>query len=298
MNTLSKALILAFFAMTGAVAITHARVPEGWRLEPSALPAGTVITHDMSYGNSAQETYDVYAPGNVHAAPVIFMVHGGGWKRGDKAARGVVENKVSHWLPKGFVFVSVDYPMLPDATPLQQATFVGKALAVAQREAPSWGGDPHAFVLMGHSAGAHLVSLISAEPRLATSQGALPWLGTVALDSAAFNVTTIMQSRHLGLYDNAFGSDPAAWSAASPIAQLHSQIAPFLAVCSSRRADSCAQARAFADKAKTYGSRVDVLPQDLRHGVINKALGEPGDYTAAVDAFLASLAPSLGARLH
>ncbi|MBS0486072.1 MAG: alpha/beta hydrolase [Proteobacteria bacterium] len=298
MNTLSKALILAFFAMTGAVAITHARVPEGWRLEPSALPAGTVITHDMSYGNSAQETYDVYAPGNVHAAPVIFMVHGGGWKRGDKAARGVVENKVSHWLPKGFVFVSVDYPMLPDATPLQQATFVGKALAVAQRDAPRWGGDPHAFVLMGHSAGAHLVSLISAEPRLATSQGALPWLGTVALDSAAFNVTTIMQSRHLGLYDNAFGSDPAAWSAASPIAQLHSQIAPFLAVCSSRRADSCAQARAFADKAKTYGSRVDVLPQDLRHGVINKALGEPGDYTAAVDAFLASLAPSLGARLH
>ncbi|HMM57637.1 MAG: alpha/beta hydrolase [Xanthomonadales bacterium PRO7] len=305
MNTIRNVLIFACLAFAaGAVG----QSPGHWRgasgpqarrsVDATRLPPGTVVLPDQHYAAGEDQTFDVYAPPGAHAAPVIFMVHGGGWKRGDKAARGVVENKVSHWLPKGFVFVSVDYPMLPDATPLQQATFVGKALAVAQREAPSWGGDPHAFVLMGHSAGAHLVSLISAEPRLATSQGALPWLGTVALDSAAFNVTPIMQSRHLGLYDNAFGSDPAAWSAASPIAQLHSQIAPFLAVCSSRRADSCAQARAFADKAKTYGSRVDVLPQDLRHGVINKALGEPGDYTAAVDAFLASLAPSLGARLH
>ncbi|HET7929925.1 MAG TPA: alpha/beta hydrolase fold domain-containing protein, partial [Rhodanobacteraceae bacterium] len=192
----------------------------------------------------------------------------------------------------------VDYPMLPDAKPLQQAQYVGKALAVAQHDAAQWGGDATKFVLMGHSAGAHLVSLISAEPSLALSQGAQPWLGTVALDSAAFDVTTIMQSRHARLYDEAFGSDPADWNAASPIRQLQAKIAPFLAVCSSQRRNSCNQARAFAARAQGFGSRVQVLPEDLRHGEINAELGEPSAYTASVDAFLASIDPTLAARLH
>jgi acetyl esterase/lipase len=235
---------------------------------------------------------------DAHAAPVIFMVHGGGWRRGDKAARGVVQNKVSHWGLRGIIVVSVDYPMLPDASPLQQARFVARALAAAQRDAPRWGGDPRKFVLMGHSAGAHLVSLISAEPALATDQGALPWLGTVALDSAAYDIATIMQAPHLRLYDEAFGNDPATWAAASPIVQLHARIAPFLAVCSSWRPESCGQADAFTAKARGLGARAAVLPEEMRHGAINAALGEPSAYTAAVDRFLASLDPALADRLH
>lgn len=238
------------------------------------------------------------APADARNAPVVFMVHGGGWRRGDKSARGVVQNKVSHWVPRGIIVVSVDYPMLPDTPPLQQAGEVGMALAAAQRDASQWGGDPRKFVLMGHSAGAHLVALISAEPALATGRGALPWLGTVALDSAAYNVTAIMQARHLRLYDEAFGSDPAAWVAASPIAQLETRTAPFLAVCSSRRSDSCAQAQAFAKKARGLGARVEVLPEDLGHGEINQTLGGTSAYTAAVDQFLASLDPALTTRLH
>lgn len=267
-------------------------------LDPAALPAGVRLIRDVRYGDDSLETFDVYVPAHANAAPVIFMAHGGGWRRGHKAARNVVEAKVAHWVPRGFILVSVDYPMLPGTPPLQQARDVALALATAQREAGQWGGDAGSFVLMGHSAGAHLVSLISAEPSLAISQGALPWLGTVALDSAAFDVSRIMQARHLRLYDQAFGSDPATWAAASPALQVSAKIAPFLAVCSSRRANSCGQARGFARKAGGFGSRVEVLPEDLSHGEINAQLGVPSEYTARVDAFLASLGPSLAARLH
>jgi acetyl esterase/lipase len=266
-----------------------------WRA--AQIPAGITILRDVHYGDGAHETFDVYAPANARGAPVIFMVHGGAWRFGDKSARGVVQNKVAHWVPRGAVVVSVDYPMLPDTPPLQQARDLGRALAAAQRDAPRWGGDPRKFVLMGHSAGAHLVALISAEPALATSQGALPWLGTVALDSAAYNVATIMQARHLRLYDRAFGSDPAAWAAVSPIVQLQTEIAPFLAVCSSRRADSCRQALAFAAKARGLGVRVQVLPEDLSHGEIDATLGAPSAYTAAVDRFLAGLDPAFAMPL-
>lgn len=274
------------------------RPAAGRMLDPAALPAGIRVIRDVRYGSGPLETFDVYAPSDAHDAPVILMVHGGGWRRGDKRARRVVENKVAHWVPRGFVFVSVDYPLLPGTPPLQQAREIGKALAAAPRAAPQWGGDARRFVLMGHSAGAHLVSLVSAEPSLATAQGALPWLGTVALDSAAFDVAAIMRARHPRLYDEAFGSDPAVWTAVSPTLQVASRIVPFLAVCSSQRPNSCVQARRFAEQARRFGSRAHVLPEDLSHGEINAGLGLASDYTRRVDAFLASLDSSLAARLH
>lgn len=304
MNMFSRVALIACLSICAAIAAPRGTMPghgsatAGRHLDPTTLPAGTVIKHDLRYGERANEVYDVYAPPDAHAAPVIFMVHGGGWRRGDKQARGVVQNKVAHWVPRGVIVVSVNYPMLPDAAPLQQARYIGKALATVQRDAPQWGGDPNAFVLMGHSAGSHLVSLLTADPTLATVQGAKPWLGTVALDSAAFDVTKIMQHQHFGLYDQAFGTDPNVWAQASPTAQVKSKIAPLLAVCSSQRTESCAQARGFADKANGFGSRVEVLPEDLNHGQINAQLGEASDYTAKVDAFLASLDPMLAKKLR
>ncbi|EIM03891.1 hypothetical protein LRK24_08670 [Rhodanobacter denitrificans] len=111
----------------------------------------------------------------------------------------------------------------------------------------------------------------------------------MALDSAALDVVQIMQSRHLRLYDRAFGDDRAGWLAASPLQQLQAPAAPFLEVCSSRRADACPQAQAFVDKAVALGTRAQLLPEDLSHEQINEQLGAPGDYTTEVEAFLRSL---------
>jgi len=259
------------------------------RNEPLSLPAGAQADRNIAYGPDADQTMDVYRPANAQNAPVIFMVHGGGWARGDKEAAGVVNNKVAHWLPKGYIVVSVGYRLVPQVTPIGEAQDVARALAFAQGKAREWGGDPSRFVLMGHSAGAHLVTLLSAEPSFAANAGAGSWLGTVALDSAAYNVVDIMQQQHFGLYDKAFGNDQQLWRDASPTLRLARAPVPMLLVCSSRRADSCAQAQGFAEKAKSLGGRVSVFPIDLRHGEINADLGAGGDLTMQVDGFLHSL---------
>jgi len=261
------------------------------------LPAGIRIVRDVAYGNAARQRFDVYAPMQAHDAPVILLVHGGAWMFGDKSARGVIENKVSRWVPRGIIVVSIDYRMLPEAPVPQQAQDVAKALAFAQRHASSWGGDPRKFILMGHSAGAHLVTLVSAEPSLAREQGASPWLGTVALDSAAYDVARLVQGPHYRFYDRVFGSDPAAWAAASPKQQLEARIAPFLAVCSSQRRESCPQARDFVAKAESFGTRTQLLEEDKSHEEINKELGADAGYTAQVEAFLRSLDPSIAELL-
>ena len=257
--------------------------------QPLVLPPGAQVDRDLAYGPDPAQRLDVYRPANAQNAPVIFMVHGGGWRRGDKDAAGVVNNKVEHWLPKGYIVISVGYRLVPDVTPIGEAQDVAKALAMAQDKARSWGGDPSRFVLMGHSAGAHLVSLLTSAPSIASNAGAGPWLGTVVLDSAAYNVVDIMQKKHFGLYDEAFGNDQQLWRDASPILRLSSAPVPMLLVCSSQRADSCAQASAFADKARSLGGRVSVYPIEMRHGEINAQLGAPGDLTVQVDNFLHSL---------
>lgn len=244
---------------------------------------------DVPYGPDARQRLDAYVPAEAKSAPVVFMVHGGAWAIGDKAAGRVVTHKVAHWLPQGYIVVSVNYRMLPQAEPLEQARDVARALALAQARAASWGGDRQRFILMGHSAGAHLVALLNAMPSLTEGLGVSPWLGTVLLDSAALDVVQIMQGRHMRLYDRAFGRRPAGWPQASPYHALKQATAPILAVCSTQREDSCPQAERFVDKALSLGSQASMLQQNLSHMDINQTLGQDGPYTGAVDAFLQTL---------
>ena len=251
-------------------------------------PAGTRIVPDISYGPDPAQRFDVYVSTQppTSPAPVIFFVHGGGWSRGDKTNGRVIEPKVAHWVAEGYVVISANYRMLP--TPVaQQADDVAAAIAFAQSQAPLWGGDPKRFILMGHSAGAHLVALISAGAHTAAKPQ--PWRGSVLLDSAALDVPAIMDNRHLGLYDRAFGADPQQWLVVSPIAQLARATPPMLAVCSSRRRESCGQADRFAAKANGLGGHVLVLREGLSHMEINATLGAASDYTTQVDAFMQSL---------
>ena len=264
----------------------------------AAMPGDVAVVRDVAYGADRKQRFDVYAPTGVRNAPVILMVHGGGWRIGDKRSRGVVENKVARWSRAGIVVISVNYRMLPGTDPVEQARDVARALAAAQARMTEWGGDPNRVVLMGHSAGAHIVALIDANPALATALGARAWLGAVILDSAALDIVQTMERPHAALYDAAFGTDRTYWREASPYHHLAAGAKPLLMVCSSRRSDSCRAARRLAAKATSVGVRAEVLPVALSHAAIDARLGLPGAYTDGVEAFLASLDPVLGRALE
>jgi arylformamidase len=260
--------------------------------DATPLPPGTTVLRDLRYGGDPREAVDVYLPaaGTRGARPVVVMVHGGAWRIGDKASPGVVGAKAAHWLAQGAVFVSVGYRMLPGRDALAQAEDVAQALAFVQAQATQWGADSRRVVLAGHSAGAHLVALVAADPAAWRDRGVRPWLGTLVLDSAALDIESVMRRRHLPFYDAAFGASPRTWAAASPLRRLSAAAGPMLVVCSTQRRDQpCTQANAFAARATALGVRVEVLPQALSHLEVNRTLGTPGAYTAAVDRFLASL---------
>lgn len=256
----------------------------------SALPDGARALSDISYGFDARHRMDVYIPPQAENAPVILMVHGGAWRFGDKGMRRVHENKARHWLSRGYIFVSTNYRLVPDTDVLGQADDVARALAFVQKEAPGWGGDASQVLLMGHSAGAHLVALVLADPAIADEQGAQAAVtGGVLLDSGALDLVSIMEAPHYRLYERAFGDDPGFWRSASPLHRLRGVPAPMLVVCSTRRSDACPPSHDFASAAIDLGGRAEVLELPLGHSEINEELGRPGGYTDAVDEFLFSL---------
>src|SRR5437763_1082452 len=73
---------------------------------------GQTIKRGIDYTELADEkrTLDVYAPAGAKDLPVVFWIHGGGWQSGDKSD---VKLKPQWFMDKGFVFVSINYRLLP-----------------------------------------------------------------------------------------------------------------------------------------------------------------------------------------
>jgi acetyl esterase/lipase len=140
---------------------------------------------------------------------------------------------------------------------------------------------------MGHSAGAHLVALMTAGETLAAGHALTPWRAAVAIYTAAYDLVSLMQARHFALHDLAFGTDPQAWRRASPLHRLNARPdMAWMLVCSSHRPRACGAVQTMAERVRALGGRATVLTVALGHLEINRQLGLDADHTAAVDAFI------------
>src|ERR1700693_3063880 len=109
-----------------------------------------------------RQMLDVYAPTTGKNMPVVVWIHGGGWRRGDKAD---VHNKPKAFTEKGFVLVSISYRFVPNVTVDQIAGDVAKAIRWTHDHAKDYGGDPNTIIVAGPSAGAQLAALICTDDR-------------------------------------------------------------------------------------------------------------------------------------
>jgi acetyl esterase/lipase len=244
---------------------------------------------------------DLYPQPYGERAPVVVWVHGGGWMLGDKANQ--LADKVTHFASEGVLFVSVNYRLSPQASdnpapdrvmhPVH-AQDVARALAWVKAHAAEYGGDPDRVALIGHSAGGHLVSLVATAPEFLGAHGWGPSAVrcTAALDTEGYDIPGAMAGAgalQRKLYENAFGTDPATWTAASPITHVKAGagIGPFL-VARRGSADRQARANDFRDALLAAGipvTVVDVSAYD--HEGVNDAVGRSGEtvLTPALETF-------------
>lgn len=248
------------------------------------------VNVDVPYGLDEAQKYDVYLPENRTNAPIIVMVHGGAWTDGDKQEDGVARAKAGYFVARGYIFVSLNYRLLPKSDPLIQAADVALGIANIQKNAAKWNGDSNKIVLMGSGAGGHITALLSSNPSLASDQGASIWAAAVVLETAAFNVPAIMSSSHHALYDTAFGSNVEFWEDSSPTHIIDASGVPILIVCSTQsNEDTCGKANAFKQTADDKGVDVTVSPQGLAPLDINGQVGVATSYTDTIAGYIDSV---------
>ena len=250
-------------------------------------------TVEHAYGADPKQRLDLVKPAGIANAPVLLFVHGGGWSIGDKAH--AAPDKARWANSKGWAFASANYRLVPQATVEQQAADVASAIAWLRANAAKEGLDPNRIVLMGHSAGAHLVALVGTDPSYLKSAG-VPMSavrGVILLDGAGYDVPT-QASAEMNvvrpMYEAAFSTDPKRQAALSPTRHTGApNVGRWLILPIERRADSQAQSKGLADALNRAGASATVvaIPGES-HGSLNKGLGEAGDFaTEQVDVFLA-----------
>jgi arylformamidase len=294
-------------AMVAALLLILPAVPAGARVEHPGIEYGAI---PGQHGSLNQ--LDVYAPDGVSAdlRPIVVYVHGGGWMIGDKGNR--IDDKAKLFTDAGYLFASVNYRLSPDISsnppdfdadrvrfPTQPED-VARAVAWIAENARAYGGDPDSILLIGHSAGAHLISLVGTNPEFTKRAGieSEQLIGVVALDTETFEVArdaapsgTPPGQRQLLLW-NAFGTPEEeaanpAWDAASPLLHAGLDDPPHLFVTQAARPNRIALNQEMATALGQDPEGVVRVPLD--HPGINDAVGAPGDPTgesAAIVAFM------------
>ncbi|MBS1239570.1 MAG: esterase [Proteobacteria bacterium] len=251
----------------------------------------------LSYGRDRAQQLDFWhAQGGRGPAPLVLFVHGGGWSKGSKD-NATGKAKGPHFTAIGYNFASMNYRLVPDATVDQQAQDVADAVAALVKRADALGIDRRKVVLMGHSAGAHLVALVGTDPRYLKAAGLSESdiAGIVPIDGAAYDVPEQMKFARGpwlgGMFDEAFGKDVARQRALSPTLHAAAPNAPAFLLLHVQRPDGKRQSEELAEALRKAGTDVTIrgFPGNglLGHMKINRSLGDPEyEATPVVDAWL------------
>ncbi|NOS93615.1 MAG: alpha/beta hydrolase [Cyclobacteriaceae bacterium] len=242
---------------------------------------------------------DLYHFGTTNATkPVVVYVHGGAWAVGDKA--NSISNKTNLFSSLGYVFVSVNYRLSPstassDPNRIKFPTHsedVADAVKWLYDNIATYGGDKQKMVLLGHSAGAHLVSLTGTSAQFLPAKGiSLSALkGVASIDTEGYDVATQCNEGN-DTYLNAFGSNSADWTKASPIAQVVSgTVYPRFFIAKRGTTTRIAISDDFITKLQSAGVTVSqVTGSQYDHEGINDAIGAPNEtiITEPLKTFLA-----------
>ena len=274
---------------------------------PETAPTGcspsegpTTVAYRTVPGFDADLTsLDIHLPASAECdAPVVMWVHGGGYRTGDKA--NGMRDKVRLFNDAGWIVVSVNYRL---TVPGQDASAqfpdhyddVAAAIAWVHDHIDSYGGDPTRIALLGHSAGADIVSNVVTNPtyldavglELSSVRCAGP-LDTEGFDKTAATATDPDGEREL--WKAALGNNPdyAAATSATLLIEPDIGIPPMIGVVRGTPLRQQIQTE-FLDTLIANGiAATSIDARALTHGDVNANIGAPDDtvMTAPLMAFL------------
>lgn len=186
---------------------------------------------DISYLTSTQEEtpfLNVFTPRKeaTKKLPVVIFVHGGDWNAGNKDIYGFLGR---NFAKNNIVTVIPNYSLSPNANYDTMAEQIAQSVQWTKDHIADYGGDEEQIFLMGHSAGGHLIALISTNPKYLNDINIIK--GVILNDAAGLDMKSYLEKRpptNENNYDVTWTKNRENWKDASPVYFLSESVPPFL----------------------------------------------------------------------
>ncbi len=279
-----RLIFLAFFIALLPCTLSSAQQP------PAPKTFETKIIRNIAYyqgpdADPVRHRLDIYLPKDQKDFPVLFMVHGGAWIRGNKDHLGIYSALARTFTRHGIAVVCPNYRLSPKVQHPEHIRDVARAFAWTYQNVDKYGGRPDEIFVSGHSAGGHLCSLLATDKTylkeqglsLRTIKGAIPLSGLFTIPNEP-------------IYEIPFGKNRDAHKNASPIQHVRAGQPPFLIILGDNELPGCdgPQANAFckALKAKDVDSQVLIVPRRNHMSIIVNAVLDTDPVARAMLSFI------------
>ena len=130
---------------------------------------GIAVKRDIVFDSASMQKMDIYLPpGTDKKHGVIVFFYGGRWSSGSKSDYAFVG---AAFAKAGYVVAIPDYRKYPDVRFPVFAQDAAAAVAWTADNIGSYGGDTSRIFVAGHSSGAHIGALISADAHYLAALG-------------------------------------------------------------------------------------------------------------------------------
>jgi acetyl esterase/lipase len=174
---------------------------------------------DMAYGDK-EPHYLRFWKAKSFKAPVVVFVHGGSWRSGTYL-ESVGSAKVGYLFDQGYAFSTVNYSLIPSVCVEEQVQEGANAVGYLVKNAGQLHIDPKRVILMGHSSGAHVATLLETDPKYLEQAGTSVHVvqAVISLDGSNYNALAEIIDSPGSVAENAIyglSSDPERLRAMSP----------------------------------------------------------------------------------
>lgn len=212
------------------------------------LPDGVVAENNVVYATLPDTPYgkrelhlDLFRPKKMGKYPAILLIHGGGWRSGNKTMQIPLAMQIaSH----DYVSACVEYRLSPEALYPAAEYDIKAAIGFLRANAAKYNIDPLKIAISGSSAGGQLAALVGMTSGLKKSDGREGNNSISARVQAIINMDGILDfsdpsesakdndpakpSAGASWFGATFKQAPQKWKEASPIAYAGTNSPPIL----------------------------------------------------------------------
>ncbi|MEJ6980609.1 alpha/beta hydrolase [Pedobacter sp. P351] len=238
---------------------------------------------------------DLFQPRKSGKYPALIMIHGGGWRSGEKSMQVPMAQMIA---AKGFVTIPVEYQLSLEAKYPAAVHNIKAAIRWIRANASTYNIDSDKIAISGCSAGGQLAALVAAtngikyfegnmgnEIHSSSVQAAIDIDGVINfLAPASLNLERAKNSPDVEWLGGSYVEKPAIWKEASPAYWANEKMVPMLFLNSgfsrfhAGQDELCGQLKEWGVYNEVYKFNVKVHPFWLFHPWVDESVQYMGDF--------------------